>query len=290
MPHAHIPHKVLACIDHSGYATIVCDYAAWAAKRLGAPLELVHVLDRHPETAQQLDFSGSIGLGAQENLLQQLALVDEQRSQLAQEAGRHLVAAARQHVLAAGVTQIEGRQVRGELSSVLAATQDTTRLFVMGKYGETGGRDRQSVGGNLERVARAVQRPLLVVSAPFKTPTSFMLAFDGGTTTRQGVDLLAASPLVQGLCCHLVMAGADNAANQAQIAWASHRLQAAGLTVTARLLPGAPESVLAAYAAEHDIGLLAMGAYGHSRLRQWLVGSTAAAMLRTAATPLLLLR
>lgn len=290
MPHAQTHHKVLACIDHSGYATIVCDHAAWAAKRLAAPLELVHVLDRHPETAQQLDFSGSIGLGAKESLLQQLALVDEQRSQLAQEAGRHLMAAARQHVLAADVTEIEGKQVRGELSSVLAEKQDATRLFVMGKYGETGKRGRQSAGGNLERVARAVQRPLLVVSEPFEVPTSFMIAFDGSATMCKGVDMLAASPLLQGLPCHVVMAGADSAANQEQMTWASQTLQAAGFTVTARLLAGAPESVLAAYTAEHDIGVLAMGAYGHSRLRQWLVGSTAAAMLRIATTPLLLLR
>jgi len=41
--------KILACIDHSPYSTSVCDYAAWAAIRLGAPLEFIHVLNRHPE-------------------------------------------------------------------------------------------------------------------------------------------------------------------------------------------------------------------------------------------------
>jgi nucleotide-binding universal stress UspA family protein len=33
-----------------------------------------------------------------------------------------------------------------------------------------------------------------------------------------------------------------------------------------------------------------MGAYGHSRIRQLLVGSTTTSMLRTTTSPLLLLR
>lgn len=33
-----------------------------------------------------------------------------------------------------------------------------------------------------------------------------------------------------------------------------------------------------------------MGAYGHSRIRQFLVGSTTTSMLRSTTSPLLLLR
>ncbi|NPZ02087.1 universal stress protein, partial [Pseudomonas aeruginosa] len=44
------------------------------------------------------------------------------------------------------------------------------------------------------------------------------------------------------------------------------------------------------YQKEHGIDLLVMGAYGHSRIRQFLVGSTTTSMLRTTISPLLLLR
>lgn len=81
-------HKVLACVDHSSYSSGVCDYAAWAAMRLNAPLEFIHVLARHPETAQKRDLSGSIGLGAQEALLADLAAFDEKRSKIAMKSGR----------------------------------------------------------------------------------------------------------------------------------------------------------------------------------------------------------
>ena len=44
--------KVLACVDKSDYAQHVADYATWAAEQLSAPLELLHVIDRHQEVAQ----------------------------------------------------------------------------------------------------------------------------------------------------------------------------------------------------------------------------------------------
>ena len=79
--------KVYACIDGKTNTTAVIDGAAWAAQRLDVPLEFLHVLERQPERAAMADYSGAIGLGAQDSLLQQLSELDEQRSTLAQEAG-----------------------------------------------------------------------------------------------------------------------------------------------------------------------------------------------------------
>jgi len=59
--------KVLACIDASPYAEAVCDYAAWAAKRLNVAMSVIHVLDKAAK-AVTTDLSGSIGLGSQEAL------------------------------------------------------------------------------------------------------------------------------------------------------------------------------------------------------------------------------
>ena len=50
------------------------------------------------------------------------------------------------------------------------------------------------------------------------------------------------------------------------------------------------EPALHAYQEEHDIDILVMGAYGHSRIRQFLVGSTTTTMLKTAKKPLVVLR
>lgn len=125
---------VLACIDGSPASQAVCDYAAWASRRLDAALTLLHVLDpqRYP---QQRDFSGSIGLGSREHLLDELALLDQQRHRLAMEQGRLMLEAARDRVHADGVARVQLRQRHGDLLDNLLELQDDTRLLVIGRQG-----------------------------------------------------------------------------------------------------------------------------------------------------------
>ncbi len=280
---------VMACIDGSPQAAAVCDCSAWASKRLDAPLTLLHVLDRQQYPVSG-DLSGIIGLGSREFLLQELATLDEKRAKLALEEGRMMLDSARQRAIFAGVAQPECRQRHGDLVESLRDLQDETRLLVIGRQGEDSGDAIQHIGSQLENVIRTMQRPILVAPGDFSEPQSVMLAFDGSATSRKGVEMLAGSPLFKGMPIHLVMVAADTVDNQAQLENARGVLTAAGFNVEIAIRAGEVEPTLHAYQAEHGIDLLVMGAYGHSRIRQFFVGSTTTNMIRTTSTPLLLLR
>lgn len=131
---------------------------------------------------------------------------------------------------------------------------------------------------------------LLVATQDFQPPRNVMIAFDGSATTRKGVEMIASSPLFRGLPCHLVMAGSESGSTSAQLEWARDILQGADFEVQTAVRAGDAETVLATYAQEQRMDMLVMGAYGHSRIRQLLVGSTTTSMLRTTSVPLLLLR
>ncbi|MCQ4312261.1 universal stress protein [Pseudomonas stutzeri] len=281
--------QVLACIDGSPQAAAVCDCAAWASLQLKAPLTLLHVLDQqqYPTTG---NLSGIIGLGSREYLLEELAALDAKRSKLALEEGRMMLDAAKQRVIDAGVAQPEVRQRHGDLVESLHDLEGDTRLLVIGKQGEDSGTDMQLIGSQLESVIRTLHRPILVTPARFSVPTSVMLAFDGSATTFKGVEMLAASPLFKGIPIHLVMVGADTSDSRAPLESARDALTAAGFEVHIAIRAGEVEPTLHAYQAEHAIDLLVMGAYGHSRIRQFFVGSTTTSMIRSTTTPLLLLR
>ena len=281
--------QVLACIDGSPQAPAVCDCAAWASQRLQAPLVLLHVLDQllFPVAT---NLNGIIGLGSRGHLLEELAALDEKRSKLALEEGRMMLTAASERVIAAGAEVPECRQRHGDLLESLHDLQDDIRLLVIGKQGEDSGSRLQLIGSQLESVIRTLRRPILVTPSTFAAPKSLLLAFDGSTSTRKGVEMIAVSPLFRGVAIHLLMVGADSRDNQVLLQSAQGELQAAGFEVHAALRAGDVEPILHAYQAEHGIDLLVMGAYGHSRIRQFLVGSTTTNMLRTTTTPLLLLR
>lgn len=281
--------NVMACIDGSANAPAVCDYAAWASLCLDAPLTFLHMLDsaRYPTRP---DLSGNIGLGSREHLLEELAELDRQRALLALEEGKLMLAAASERARAAGVAEPLQRQRHGELVDALRELESDIHLLVIGRQGEASGSLGLLVGSQLESVIRTVQRPILVCPAAFKTPESLLLAWDGSPTAQAMIERLTASPLLAGLPCHLLLVGAASEGTRSQLEEAAERLRRAGFAVTTAIRTGEVEETLLAYQAEHAIDLLVMGAYGHSRMRQYLVGSTTSNLLRASPSPLLILR
>ncbi|SDD62026.1 universal stress protein [Aquimonas voraii] len=282
--------RVLAAVDASLYGASVTDHAAWAAARLGASVDFLHVLDREEQPPALTDMSGSLVLGAQETLLKELTEADAQRSRLNRERGRVLLQAAAERARAAGAKVAETRLRHDHLLDALVELEPGVRLFVLGKRGEHADFAKGHLGGHLERVVRAVRHPLLVASRAFRPIARVMLAFDGSPTVLKGVEMLAASPLLRGLPIVLQVAGEASESLQRALSDAGARLQAAGFEVDAAITPGHPEAVLAEAVRAQAIDLLVMGAYGHSRIRQLFVGSTTTALLRACQIPVLLLR
>jgi nucleotide-binding universal stress UspA family protein len=278
--------QVIACIDGTAVSTSVSDHAAWASQRLEAPLVLLHVLDREQNPSAG-DLSGNIGLGSRESLLNELAELDEKRGKLMLEQGRIMLDAAKERVMQDGCPAPKLLQRHGDLVETLDGMQSDTRLLVMGKHDENLG---EHVGSRLESVVRALHRPILVCTPEFKPPRRILLAYDGSATTHKGIDTVTGSPLFRGLECHVVMVGDDTKANRGQLEWARHTLETQEFDVTTNLVNGNVERALCDYRQTHDIDLIVMGAYGHSVVRRFLVGSTTTCVLRNAQVPVLLLR
>lgn len=281
--------KVMACIDASPYAEAVCDYAVWAARRLAVPMAVIHVLDKAQHTHTP-DLSGSIGLGSQEVLLQQLAELDEKHGKLAMERGRLMLDAAKSRAEQAGVNGVDERLRHGTLVETLVELEDETRLLVLGKRGFSSADAHGHMGLHVEQVIRSLHKPILLTQQSYKEPQRIMLAYDGSATALKGLEMLAASPLGKGLPVHLVMAGANVEAAQQQMETAAKILRNAGFDTKVAIVAGEPDEVLNQYQQEHFIDLMVMGAYGHSRIRQFIVGSTTTAMISKAKCSLLILR
>lgn len=286
--------KVLACVNQSPWADHVADYAAWAAQRLDAPLEFLHVIDRHPERGSGKDHSGSIGFGAQEALLTELSEQDALFARSARDRGRVFLNRLRERAAAMGAGCIDTRQRYGELEETLSGQQQDVRLLVIGRRGESAASEatatQRDLGRNVERVVRALSRPILTVTDAFRAPQKVLVAYDGGGVTRRGIDMLAASPLLRGLDVHVLMSGPERPNASKDIGQACATLSAGGLSVSGRIIPGDPEQVIAQYAASEGMDLLVMGAWSHSPLRSLLFGSKTSDLLRSARLPVLLLR
>ncbi|MBO1518662.1 universal stress protein [Oceanisphaera pacifica] len=280
--------NVMACIDGSRYANAVADAATWASLRLDAPLTLLHVPNKVAASVSP-DLSGSIGVGSQEQLLTHLSDIDAKQNKQSAERGQQLLEAAQAHVLKSGVLA-NTTQRHGELVDTIAELEPNTRLLVLGRHGANSAVDAPHLGRHVEQVTRTLHCPMLLTKDYFRAPSKVLLAFDGSDSTKQAVTLLANSRLLAGLEVHIVLVGEDSELNREQLSWASALLQETEITPYSRIVTGPVEQALTHYQEQENIDLMVMGAYGHSRIRQLILGSTTAAMIRNAKLPLLILR
>ena len=182
------------------------------------------------------------------------------------------------------------RQRHGELEETLVEQQAGVRLFILGRRGKSAETTQRDLGRNLERVVRALQRPILTINDPFEPVQQVMVAFDGGITTRRGIEKIVSSPLLKGLPIHILMSGKKNSDAESQLAWATEQLKSAGFETTSALVPGDAERVIGEAVQERNIDILIMGAYHHSALRSALLGSKTSDLLRSSQVATLLLR
>jgi nucleotide-binding universal stress UspA family protein len=283
--------KIYAGIDGLSNSQAVIDWSAWAALRMAAPLELLHALDRHPERAGAQDFSGTLGLDAQAALLQTLSEQDELRGKQLQEAGRELLAAAQARAAAAGVAQLDVRLRHGSFLELAIEMAPDARLIVLGEHHHAKGASRVHLDHQVERVVRGVPCPVLVATGDgFRAPERIVVAFDGSASARRVVCGLVDSPWLHGLPVHLAHVGADTPAARKPLDDARAELQRVGFVAESSVLAGEPQRALPALLKSLGPSLLLMGAYGHSRLRQLIFGSTTSTLLRVSEVPVLVLR
>lgn len=280
---------VTACIDGSEITAAVCDAAAWASQTIDAPIRLLHVLE-WARTPSGDDLSGAIGLGSRTRLLEELTELDETRGRVAMEHGKLLLADAQARVNTHGAFEVSLQQRRGELLEALQEYEDETRLFVIGRLGLDSEGQARAVGSQVETVVRAIKRPILATVGEFKAPERFMLAYDGSAAADMAIARVGRSPLLKGMPGHVVMVGDDTAGHRSQLEAAADQLREGGHGIEHHLVQGKIVDALMVFQREHDIGLTVMGAYGHTRFREFFLGSNTERMISQSAVPLLLLR
>jgi nucleotide-binding universal stress UspA family protein len=272
---------VFACIDGLATTHAVVDGAFWAAERLQAPMALLHALERPEPMPPVGDYSGVIGMGAQDMLLERLNTLDEERTHVAQEAARRMLDEAQARVDQTRIPSLQVLLRHGELTDVLLEHEDGARLFVLGRQHRATAARKLRLDHRVESVIRNVRQPVMVMTTPeFTPPEGFVVAFDGSTTARRAVEAVARSPLLRGMPGLLAMAGEPTPEMLEQLHGAQAQLQQAGFAIDTRVVPGLPEEALPALLQSLGNMLLVLGAYGHSRIRQLIVGSTTTALLR----------
>ena len=284
--------KIIACVDGSGYAESVCALSAWAAERSGFKTALLHVVKPHTETNLSTnDLSGQIGFGANINLLEELSKLDEEHGKLEQKKGQSILEYAKAKLTAQGIIQTETLHRRGSLVETISEMEAEIELIIMGRHGEDTDLAATHLSSNIESVARTIHKPLLIALKDLKPINRFLIAYDGSSSTQKAIDYVISNSLFKGLECYLLKVGDKTSETESSLELAKQKLSYCGFTVHSIFINN--QSVIDAITSTvigHNIDLLVIGAYGHSKIHNLILGSTTTTLIKHSQIPLLLFK
>lgn len=276
--------SILVALDGSRHADGALEYALWLASRLGARVIGLHVIDIVSIEGSFLhDVSGSLGFEPY------LDFSSKMREAL-QERGRVLLDTFTARCSERGIP-CETALPIGIVANEICDQARTADLVVMGHRGVNEQFSTGLLGSTTESVTRKSPKSVLACPAVFAAPTRPLLAYDG--SPRASAAMHAAAELTSALGLPLTVAHvgregdaeAQRIVDEARRYLASWRLEAA-----TRMLTGPPHQRIVDLLRDGGFDLCFIGAYGHSRIIEMVLGSTTEFVLRNAPCPVFLAR
>lgn len=280
--------NILICTDGSSYSHEACLYAAWLSQQTQAHVSVLYVTDiRQFEIPAVADFSGSLGVQPFEGMIAQLQQVEAIKSDFVKE---HALKTLKE----AGVDEnrITFHHETGLLVDVMSEYAESADLVILGKRGENASFAAKHLGSMLERVLRSIDRPCLVTNRKFRVFDKVAIAYDGGASCAKAIQFMADNEIFHALNLHLIVCVEGHKEEQAseRLRDAETILRKSGLYPHCQVLSGEVETAIAEYVKHQSIDLLILGAYGHSRIRELLIGSTTTELMRSCHVPVLCFR
>lgn len=277
--------SILICTDGSSSSITAAAYAIDLASKLQARLRGLHVVDsRVLEGPLMADISGWIGAQPYGNQLQQFR-------ELLEKKGESIIDAFLKQCEEAGI-QAETSILMGHPSNVILDEEQHTELVILGLRGEHAEWAGDMPGSNVERIIRRSSRPVLVVPDAAPAPGKILAAYDSSpSATRalhEAIDMtktLHASLSIVTATEGIEEGRADQVAEDAVQLAADH-----GCEASASVQEGLATDAVLDISEKENSSLIITGAYGHSRIRELILGSTTSQLIAKSGRPVLMVR
>ena len=276
--------SILVALDGSEHANAAVEYALWLAERLRATVTGLHVLDIVSiEGSFFHDVSGSLGFEPY------LDFSSKMREAL-QERGRVLLDAFAERCRERNV-RCDTALPMGIIANEICDAARTADLVVIGHRGLNEQFSTGMLGGTTESVARKSPKPVLVSPMQFADIRRPLLAYDGSQRASAAMHVAAEVTSALGLPLTVIHVVRDGTAADAKVLDEARRyLESYGLEFRCETVIGLAHQRIAETLREGGYDLLFIGAYGHSRIIEMVLGSTTEYVLRNSQVPVFLVR
>lgn len=277
--------KILIPTDGSTYSKTALEYGIYVAKRLGGrQITGLHVVDMClMQGPVCTDISGAVGIPAYQDYLPSI------RNRL-EEKGAGILTAFRSQCEASGIRP-ETVQSMGLIDETIIAEGKNADLIILARRGDDFRFTGVGVlGSTAESVVRKAGKPVMVTPETFREIESMGLAYDGSAPAENALKLAVALSDTASWPLTIIVITDDHEMEAKITCKLDDFLEPHQIDCETVILRGKEEREIRKFIHEGSVELMVMGAYGHNRLRELVLGSTTSRVIRKSAIPILLTR
>lgn len=276
---------ILIPIDGSDFGKTAVAYGIYMARKLDAQLTGLHVVDvRLMQGPVFTDISGSIGLPPYQEFLPAIESSLEAKAE-------SIFKEFNEQCEAAGIRP-ETKKITGVIDEAIIEEGRTCCDWILlaqrGEHFHIG--SGAILGSTAQSVVRRSGKPVMVTPEHFREIRRMAIAYDGSAPAQNALDLATELSVRAAWPLSVVIITDDPAVGAELSEKARQFLDTRKVDGTTLILKGKEDKGLLAFIREGTVELLVMGAYGHNRLRELLLGSTTSAVIRKSTIPVLLTR
>ncbi len=277
--------RILVGIDGSKNSWVAADYGIYFSKKLKRPVIGVHIVDiRLLETPFIEDLAGALGFTTYADVTPKL-------KELLDERGRALLDAFAKKCREEGA-DCSIAQAFGIVANELVDMADPEDLIIVGKRGIHNKFAPLFLGSTAEAVARKSKCPVMITTDKFKEIKNILLAFDGREKSIHAAQFLNSFAKDLGIEEISVVSVLEEKSREKE-KHIEELLEAnLDLDFTLKFLYGYPDEELEKYIEENKekYDLVVMGAFGESRVKELVLGSTTSFVIQHSPIPVLLVK
>ncbi len=178
----------------------------------------------------------------------------------------------------------------GVVSKEIVESAKRCDIISMGMAGEHAFWRDALLGSNLESVVRQTHKPVLVTPEEYKKITKILVAYDGSSFSSKALNAGAEIAQQMHLPLTVITVSDEKKSGEDILSQATEILKGYDITHDNMLEGGDTVDAILGFCKKGSYDLLVIGAYGHSKIRELILGNTTVQIMRKVTCPVLLCR
>jgi len=272
--------SILLPVDGSEYSNAATRYAIRTARFFNASITVLHVIDIKKFATPLLN-NVAMCLG-----VSSIPDLEETYKEGLSELGKGILELTANKLEETNIKYVTKLR-SGIVSDIICQEAHSVDLLVMGYRGEASEWGSSIFGSVFEATIRQANRPVFTVSKHVQDISRILVAYDGSNFASNALEVGVQVAKGSKIPLHILLSSFSETTKDRLTKEVKEYIDSHEIEYKLEIADGDPAEAIVVRAKEIKADVIVMGAYGHSRIKELLVGSTTEYVLRNAECPVL---